>query len=167
MKTEMKNYGLIALFALGTFALQSCDKDDDIENPKLPEVIQKDFASRYPNVGHVQWEQDKNTKKYDAEFYFTGTHPEWQVELNSVEAHTWYLSDGTWEKTEFEATNLYWGNSSIIPEPVRNKVTELRGNRQDIDLDAVDTPTTDYFLLEIDNEPHDTYIKIGFDGNQM
>ena len=167
MKTKMKNYGLIALFALGAFALQSCDKDDDIDNPKLPETVQQDFANRYPNAGHVQWEQEKATKKYEAEFYYNGTHSEWQVELNSVEAHAWYQSNGAWEKTEFEATHYYWSNSPVIPEPVRNKIQSLIGNNRDIDLDAVDTPATDYFLLEIDKEPHDTYVKIDFNGNEI
>lgn len=156
---------MIALAALGTLFVQSCDKDDDIDNPKLPAVVQDDFAQRYPGVEYAEWEKEKPSKKYVAEFYFYGTHAEWDVQLNGVEAKAWYSSSGAWEKTEFDVMHLYRNQQdTFIPANVRETIRTQSGGRE-IDLDVVDTSGTDYFLLEIDREPRDTYVKIDFSGN--
>ncbi len=161
----MKNCALASLLALGAFTLQACDDDDDVDNPKLPNTVQQNFAARYPGVEYAEWEQEKSTKKYTGDFYYYGRQEEWNVEFAGVEAKAWYLSTGAWEKTEFDVMSLYRNpNDAFISEDVRN-VIQTRAAGREIDLDAIDTPNEDYFLLEIDKEPRDEYVKISFDGS--
>lgn len=162
MKMNIRHWiwGTAALCA--GFVLQSCDKDDDIDNPALPVQVTADFSARYPNV-YAEWEQERASKKYKADFFYTGTHAEWGIDFTHTEAKAWYLPSGIWERTEFDVLGLYQANSSFITEAARQTISAQASGRE-IDLDAVDTPQTDYFLLEIDTEPHDTYVKIGFDG---
>ncbi|MDY3267005.1 MAG: PepSY-like domain-containing protein [Phocaeicola sp.] len=160
-------YPLGALILGMSLSFQSCDKEDDIDLLSAPEFVQKTFSSMYPDVNYAEWELEKATKKYKADFHYFGTHSEWGVDFNNVEANAWFMSDGAWEKTEFDVTAFYRNSAdTFIPAAVRTKVAELSGGRE-IDLDAVDTPSTDYFLLEVDYEPNDKYYKIGFDGRQI
>ena len=166
MKT--KHFFLMLAMCATTFAFQSCDDDDDdkdINHGKLPQTVQQDFARRFPNTIYVEWEQEKVSKKYKADFTFYGTQEEWGVTLPGVDTHAWYTANGAWERTEYDVTYMYWNpNDTFIPAAVRTTVATQAGGRE-IDLDAVDTAVTDYFLLEIDWEPNDRYVKIGFDGN--
>lgn len=161
----MKNYVIMLLAVWGTFLLQGCDKDDDVDVAAPPSAVQAAFDAKYPNC-YAEWEMEKATNKYKADFHYYGTHAEWNVAL-STEANAWYMPDGTWEKTNFEVTYLYRNPSDqFISSAVRTTVAQLAGGRE-IDLDAVDTPAQDYFLLEVDAEPHDLYYNIDFEGKQF
>lgn len=164
---RLKNYLLMMAVTAGLFTLHGCDDDDDkdIRTGALPKSIQQDFATRFPNTDYVEWEYEKRNKEYKGEFMFYGTLEDWGVTWTGVETNVWYSDNGAWARTEYDMKQMYWNpNDTFISEAVRNTIAAQARGRE-IDLDAIDTPAEDYFLLEIDTEPVDQYVKIGFDGN--
>lgn len=169
MKNKWKFYVLPALAVAGAFVFQSCDDDDDLKMSDIPQTVQQNFQSQYPNVQWVEWEAEWGN--YKADFFFNGTVAEWELDLNT-QAEAWYSREGEWLRTEFNVENYYFNPSStdVIPQVVRETISNIAGGRQVEDVDRVDMPggiNGDYFDVEIENEPNDIYVKIGFDGTQL
>ena len=90
MKEMMKKYTGIALgTVLGILTLSSCDKDDDHVGANPPDEVKQVFEAQYPNM-NPKW--DFEWGNYEAEFFYTGTHAEWNMPLNRVEAEAFYSS---------------------------------------------------------------------------
>lgn len=169
MKNKWKFYVLPALAVAGAFVFQSCDDDDDLKMSDIPQTVQQNFQSQYPNVQWVEWEAEWGN--YKADFFFNGTVAEWELDLNT-QAEAWYSQEGEWLRTEFNVENYYFNplSTDVIPQAVRETISNIAGGRQVEDVDRVDMPggiNGDYFDVEIENEPNDIYMKIGFDGTQL
>lgn len=79
MKNKWKFYVLPALAVAGAFVFQSCDDDDDLKMSDIPQTVQQNFQSQYPNVQWVEWEAEWGN--YKADFFFNGTVAEWELGL--------------------------------------------------------------------------------------
>lgn len=139
---KLKLY-LMALL-MGAFILQSCG-DDDVAPKDVPAGVQEAFARKYPGLTAYEWEMQ--TGYYVADF-----------RNGNREAEAWFRPDGAWVKTETD----YVGQ---LPEPVQNHIiTNYPAYRVD-DVDWVETPTDEYFDIELDKEgSRDVYLKIRANG---
>ncbi len=167
MKEMMKKYTGIALgTVLGILTLSSCDKDDDHVGANPPDEVKQAFEAQYPNM-NPKW--DFEWGNYEAEFFYTGTHAEWNMPLNRVEAEAFYTSGAQWIKTEFDVTSYYSvaADQVVIPAKVRETVAREAGGRHVDEVKIIDLPQgeTDFYRVEIDNEPNDVYLNVKFDGS--
>lgn len=166
MNTKMRKYTGIALGALvGVMALSSCDNDNDDRGVNPPEEVKQVFAAQYPNM-NAQW--DFEWGNYEADFFYSGTHAEWNMPMNHVEAEAFYTSGAKWIKTEFNVTGYYYTTTdqTVIPVAVRETIAREAGGRHVDEVKIYDVPQgeTDYYRVEVENEPNDIYFSIGFDG---
>lgn len=169
MKNRWKFLALPALAVAGAFVFQSCDDDDDLKMSDLPQSVQQNFRQQYPDVQWAEWESERGN--YKADFFFNGNVAEWNLDL-SAQAEAWYSRDGEWLRTEFSVENYYYNPSAtdVIPQAVRETISNIAGGRPVEDIDRVDMPGgtgVDYFDVEIENEPNDIYVRVGLDGTQL
>lgn len=128
---KLKLY-LVALL-LGTFALQSCDDDDD--KVKVPKTVQDAFSQKYPTTPAYDWDLERGY--YVAEF-----------RNNYSEAEAWFQADGTWVRTETDYR-------VALPEAVQSYINTNYPSTQGYfidDIDWVETPTQNYFDVELDRQ---------------
>lgn len=89
--------------------------------------------------------------------------------LNRVEAEAFYTSGAQWIKTEFDVTSYYSvaAEQVVIPAKVRETVAREAGGRHVDEVKIIDLPQgeTDFYRVEIDNEPNDVYLNVKFDGS--
>lgn len=164
MKQMMNKYVGIALGALvGVFTFSSCDKDDDVMATPPAEVVQT-FAAQYPNM-NPRW--DFEWGNYEAEFFYSGTHTEWNMTMNNVETDAYYTQAGQWIRTEFDVTPYYYTNEqAVIPAAVRETIANQARGRKVDDVKIIDMPQgEDYYRVDIDDVPGDINIK--FDGTLL
>ena len=155
MKKQMKHFAWIACMATAMIGLQSCDNDDK-DLAQAPTDIQKAFDAKYPDTRVTEWELDRG--EYKADFYYS------DATYTGIEATAYFSQSAQWLRTEFEVIGLY--HSGKLPEAVKTTISREAGTAKVDDVDFIDTPDTDYYLVEIDQEPNDRYLKIGEDGNK-
>ena len=95
--------------------------------------------------------------EYKADFYYS------DATYTGIEATAYFSQSAQWLRTEFEVIGLY--HSGKLPEAVKTTISREAGTAKVDDVDFIDTPDTDYYLVEIDQEPNDRYLKIGEDGS--
>ena len=150
MKTIVMRKNWKKMLTAGFFGLLltmpvACDKDDDLLLTEVPEVVSANFAAMFPGTW-ATWEKDRGLLK--AEFWHKGH-----------EVDVWYQADGTWVGTETDIP-VY-----ELPEPVTDYVVQKYPDRYIDDADWVQTPTGDYYLLELDkHNAKDIYIKLSPEG---
>lgn len=154
MKKQMKHFAWIACMATAMIGLQSCDNDDK-DLAQAPTDIQKAFDAKYPDTHVTEWELDRG--EYKADFYYS------DATYTGIEATAYFSQSAQWLRTEFEVIGLY--HSGKLPEAVKTTISREAGTAKVDDVDFIDTPDTDYYLVEIDQEPNDRYLKIGEDGS--
>lgn len=170
MKQMMNKYVGIALVTFaGVFTLSSCDKDDDHITVNPPQEVMQVFAAQYPDV-NPRW--DFEWGNYEAEFFYSGTHGEWNMPMNNVETEAFYTAGGKWIRTTFDVTNYYYVSEDqvVIPAAVRQTIQQYAaGGKHVDDVKIYDMPQgeTDYYRVEIDNDPNDIYVSIQFDGTLL
>ena len=140
---KRKLYLLLGLLvALQMPLLTSCnDDDEDIMPTQVPAEVTAALAERFPSAT-PKWEKGKGL--YKAEFY-----------NESGEVDVWFKANGEWVMTQ---TDIFPQN---LPEAVKNYVTTNYPDRIIDDADHIETPTADYYLLELDKPgAKDIYIKL-------
>ncbi len=141
MKLKLYLLGLI----LAGFMLQSCDDDDDDRWITPPNAVQAAFQAKYPGVTVYDWEFEYGL--YKAEYRSDGKNYE-----------SWFEADGTWVRTESD----YY---SPLPQPVQDYLTANYPDYRTEDVDWVETPTGNYFLIELERYGGaDVYLRITEDG---
>lgn len=168
MKRMMNRYvSKVLMVLMSVFVWSSCDKDDDYVVIPPDGVIQS-FAAQYPNI-YPKW--DFEWGQYEAEFLYSGTHAEWKMRMDRVETEAFYTVGGKWVRTEFDVTPYYYslGDEVVVPPAVRNTIQQYAMGRKVDDVKIYDMPQggTDYYRVEIDNEPNDIYVSIQFDGSLL
>ena len=140
---KRKLYLLLGLLvALQMPLLTSCnDDDEDIMPTQVPAEVTAALTERYPSAT-PKWEKGKGL--YKAEFY-----------NESGEVDVWFKANGEWVMTQ---TDIFPQN---LPEAVKNYVATNYPDRIIDDADRIETPTADYYLLELDKPgAKDIYIKL-------
>ena len=141
----MKIKHFLCIFGLVSVALCSCSDDDDDHVVVNDEAVKKTFTQMFPDTQVQEWEMEMGF--YKAEFVKDG---------KSVEA--WFKTDGTWMKTETDVL------LSDLPAPAKEYLsTQYPTNHVD-DVDWVETPQGNYFLVELDAQGADIYLKFQADG---
>ncbi|MBQ7572430.1 MAG: PepSY-like domain-containing protein, partial [Bacteroidaceae bacterium] len=109
----------------------SCD--DDMAESDVPEVVMAKFQQMYPNVT-ATWEKETNGQ-IKGEFY-----------LDYHEMEVWFKKDGTWVMTVKDL------NINELPQAVLDYVSANYKGLQIDDADWVETPTGNYYRVELDRE---------------
>lgn len=79
MKRIMNKYVGMGLGALAVgLVFSSCDKDDDHVSVNPPQEVKQVFSDQYPGV-NPRW--DFEWGNYEAEFFYSGTHAEWNMPI--------------------------------------------------------------------------------------
>lgn len=148
----MKWRNLIVGVTLGMLALgfQSCDDDDDKDIIATPELTSA-FEAQFPKVDirFVQWEWDGRRNAYEADF--------WE---DNYEKTAWFSPDYVWQMTETDLNPPY----SEVPSAVLNAASAQHPDYQIEDIDLVETPTNDYYVVEMEQGERDIYLNIEEDG---
>lgn len=145
MKTKL--FLLLGLFVtLQMPLLTACDDDNDIDilQTQVPAEVMTTFKEMFPNILFAEWERDKISNHYKADF----------IDENR-EKEACFQADGQWVYTKIDL------NSLELPKAVTDYVTTNHPDRYIDDADLFTTPTQKYYLLELDRANHqDIYIKL-------
>lgn len=143
---KLKLY-LASLLLAGIATLQSCDDDDDLRN--APATVEAAFRNLYPNAIVTEWEKQGNYIKAD---FRNGLQ----------ESEAWFLRDGTWVRTETDIA------VNTLPQPVQDYVTANYPAYWIDDADHVETPSGDYYKLELErNGVRDVHLQLLADGTPV
>ena len=147
----MKLKNLVLGMALGLLPLgfQSCDDDDKdiIANPDLTSA----FEAQFPDVDtrFVEWEWDGRRNAYEADF--------WE---NRYEKTAWFSKDYTWLMTETDLNQPYEEVPAVVVDAAYNEHPDYRIE----DIDFIETPTNDYYVVEMERGEREIYLNIEEDG---
>ena len=134
---------------LAGFGLQSCDDDDKdiIANPDLMSA----FETQFPDVDarFVEWEWDGRRNAYEADF--------WE---DRYEKTAWFSKDYAWLMTETDLNPPY----KEVPAVVLDAASAARPDYRIEDVDFIETPTNDYYVVEMERGERDIYLNIEEDG---
>ncbi len=86
----MKRFITAIMLVSAIFALQSCDKDNDIPD-NISRQAQEAFAAKYPSASHISWQVKRG---YAVADFRQGSKGE--------ECSAWFDNDGKWYMTETE-----------------------------------------------------------------
>ncbi len=147
----MKLKNLVLGMALGLLPLgfQSCDDDDKdiIANPDLTSA----FEAQFPDVDtrFVEWEWDGRRNAYEADF--------WE---DRYEKTAWFSKDYAWLMTETDLNPPY----KEVPAVVLDTASAAHPDYRIEDVDFIETPTNDYYVVEMERGERDIYLNIEEDG---
>lgn len=131
-------YLFVALLGVGSFMGCSDDDSDDVRPAAVPQVVTKNFATKYADAKNVKWE--KSGIYYKAEFVTVPV---------AVERDAWYSADGTWRMTEND-----YGRNFFLTEPGVNAAfnqTEYSGwTVDDIALYEYPDETKNVYIIEVE-----------------
>lgn len=148
----MKLKNLVLGMALGLLPLgfQSCDDDDKdiVADAQLASA----FEAQFPNVDarYVQWEWNDRSKLYEADFY-----------ENNYEKSAWFSSDYVWQKTETDLNPPYNEVPDVVSETALAQYPDYRIE----DIDFIETPMKDYYVVEMERGEREIYLNIKEDGS--
>ncbi len=146
MKTKFRK-SLLLLGFLG-LGLGSCSDDDNDNVVMTDQTLLKVFEQMYPGVPVMEWEVEFGI--YRAEFLKDGKP-----------AEAWFQPDGTWVKTK---TDLL---PADLPEAVVNFLAENYAGYPIDDVDWVETPSGNYYFVELDAKGADIYLQLLPDGSLL
>lgn len=142
----MKSKILLVLFVFAGAYLTSCD-NDDIHPWDLPKTVQEYIALNYPSARIV--ESDFDHGYYDVDI-IDGTDRRELI----------FNSDGEWVSTETDIT------LANIPEIVKATIASSEYSEYRIDdVDYFETPSGDYYYIELELKNKEVDVKITPDGN--
>lgn len=147
----MKLKNLVLGMALGLLPLgfQSCDDDDKdiVADAQLASA----FEAQFPNVDarFVQWEWNDRSKLYEADFY-----------EDNYEKSAWFSRDYVWQKTETDLNPPYNEVPDVVSEAALAQYPDYRIE----DIDFIETPTNDYYVVEMERGEREIYLNIEEDG---
>lgn len=130
-----------------TFTMSACGDDDvDLIPDQVPAVVKESLEAMYPGA-MARWELERGL--YKAEFYNS----------DRKEVNVYFEKNGTWVKTHTDF------NPMDLPQVVKDYAATNYSDRYIEDVDWVETPQINYYLLELDREnKNDIYLKITADG---
>lgn len=130
-----------------TFTMSACGDDDvDLVPDQVPAVVKESLEAMYPGA-MARWELERGL--YKAEFYNS----------DRKEVNVYFEKNGTWAKTHTDF------NPMDLPQVVKDYAATNYSDRYIEDVDWVETPQSNYYLLELDREnKNDIYLKITADG---
>lgn len=141
MKLKLYLLGLI----IAGFMIQSCDDDDDNYWLSPPDAVSRAFQEKYPGMTVYEWEMDYGY--YKAEY-----------RSGNVNYEAWFTPEGEWVRTECD----FYGQ---LPQAVQDYITANYADYRMEDVDWVETPTGNYYLIELErNGSRDVHIRIAEDG---
>ena len=146
----MKLKNLVLGMALGLLPLgfQSCDDDDKdiIANPDLTSA----FEAQFPDVDtrFVEWEWDGRRNAYEADFW------------DRYEKTAWFSKDYAWLMTETDLNQPY----EEVPAVVVDAASAAHPDYRIEDIDFIETPTNDYYVVEMERGEREIYLNIEEDG---
>ena len=147
----MKLKNLVLGMALGLLSLgfQCCDDDDKdiIANPDLTSA----FEAQFPDVDtrFVEWEWDGRRNAYEADF--------WE---DRYEKTAWFSKDYAWLMTETDLNQPY----EEVPAVVVDAASAAHPDYRIEDIDFIETPTNDYYVVEMERGEREIYLNIEEDG---
>ena len=137
----------VAILTAMTLVFASCDKSDDVDASKVPQVVLDAFKAKY-NATLVQWEKE-NGGLYKAEFR----------DEKGREVEAYFKKDGDWVKTE---TDLYLTD---LPENIKSVVDTNWPDWAIDDVDFIELPDYNFYLIELEKlNSRDLHIRITPDG---
>lgn len=147
---KLKNLVLGMALGLLPLGLQSCDDDDDkdiIADAQLASA----FEAQFPDVDarFVQWEWDGRRNAYEADF--------WE---DNYEKTAWFSSGYVWQMTETDLNPPYAEVPSAVLEAAYAEQPDYRIE----DVDFIETPTNDYYVVEMERGEREIYLNIEEDG---
>lgn len=145
----MKRFFMIFAVAVAAMALLSCEKYED---GKPAKDVRSEFKKMYPDAKDVEWE---GRGGYWIVSFETGTPP------NEVDREAWYDQKGEWVKTETDIL------ANALPESVKDAIAGSEYASAVIDGDDVvyvETPSGNYYRLELKVGGLDVYIDVTEDG---
>lgn len=148
----MKLKNLVIGMTLGLLPLgfQSCDDDDDKDIVASPELASA-FEAQFPDVDSrfVQWEWDGRRNAYEADF--------WE---DRYEKTAWFSPNYVWQMTETDLNPPY----SEVPPVVIDAAEAQYPDFWIEDIDYIETPDNDYYVVEMERGERDIYLNIEEDG---
>ena len=148
----MKLKNLVLGMALGLLPLgfQSCDDDDD-KDIVADAQLANAFEAQFPDVDarFVQWEWNDRSKLYEADFH-----------EDNYEKTAWFSRDYVWQKTETDLNRPY----SEVPSAVVDAASAQHPDYQIEDIDFIETPENDYYVVEMERGEREVYLNIEEDG---
>lgn len=132
MKTK---WFFLAVMALSSFAFVSCDKDDDDNDDiRVSEDVQRALRDKYPNATNVEWEAKAG--------YYVADFRE-----NGAELDVWFTTDAVWKMTE---TDL---GIDVNKLPVAVKDAFLSSDYSNWvvdDIDKYEREDMTFYLIEVE-----------------
>ena len=147
---KVRNLFLCMSLVAISLGFQSCDNDDDKDIIADAELTNA-FTAQFPNVDTrtVQWEWDGRQNAYEADF--------WE---NRYEKSAWFTSGYQWIMTETDLNPPY----SEVPAEVTNAAEAQHPDYRIDDIDFIETPDNDYYVVEMEKGDRDIYLNIEEDG---
>lgn len=128
-----KKFMLSLLVGLMSFSFIGCGDDDVSPNDVAPAVMNT-FKQMYPTATNANWEREKNGQ-LKVDFF-----------MDNYEMEAWFEADGTWVMTYKELT------IRELPQAAIDYINQNYAGREIEDVYRVETPTGNYYLVEIDME---------------
>lgn len=149
---KLKNFLLWITLGVLPIGLQSCDDDD--KDIVADRELTSAFEAQFPNVDtrFVQWEWDGRRKAYEADF--------WE---NNYEKTAWFSPDYVWQMTETDLNPPYREVPPVVLDAAEAQHPDYRID----DIDFVETPANDYYVVEMERGEREIYLNIKEDGTVL
>lgn len=136
---------VIAL-VLGVMGMQSCDKEDYIPVSKISATIQAFIADKYPNARIVEADSQKGMTDVDI---IDGT----------ISKDVLFDSKDAWVSTSWDVA------PASLPVAITDSLKKSAYSTYFVDdADYYETPTGDYYLLELEEGKKEVHIKMDITG---
>lgn len=136
---------VIALL-LGAIGMQSCDKDDDIPEDKISATIKAFITEKYPDARIEEAEIQKGITDVD-------------IVDGAISKEVLFDSTDAWISTSWDLA------PASLPAVITDSLKKSDYSTYSVDdVDYFETPTGDYYLLELEEGNKEIHIKMNLDG---